>query len=152
MGNHSLKVGGDFRQYRLNTFTANNSTGTFAFSANNWVRSASTASSGVAFGQDFAEFLMGLPTGGSYDINTSASWYSYYSAGFVQDDWRITHNLTVNLGLRYDHDGPWSEVYSRTVNGFDTPPPTPLAAAAQTAYAKSPIAQLPAAQFAVLGG
>src|ERR1017187_358224 len=117
-GDHSLKFGGDFRQYRLNTFTANNSTGTFSFSGNNWVRASSSASSTTAFGMDLAEFLMGLPTGGSYDINTYASWYSYYGAVFVQDDWRVKRNLTVNLGLRFDHDGPYNEKYGRTVNGF----------------------------------
>ena len=95
---------------------------------------------------------MGLPTGGSYDLNTYASWYSYYSAGFVQDDWRVKRNLTINLGLRFDHDGPYNEKWGRTVNGFDTSATNPLSAAATAAYAKSPIAQLPASAFSVLGG
>jgi len=106
----------------------------------------------VTTGQDLAAFLMGLPTSASYDVNTFASWYSYYAAGFVQDDWRVRHNLTVNLGLRYEHDGPYQEKYGRTVNGFDTTSPNPLAAAAQAAYAKSPITQLPSSAFSVLGG
>ena len=151
-GDHSLKFGGDIRQYRLNTFTANNSTGTFSVSSNNWVKASNSASSTVAFGQDLAEFLMGLPTSGSYDINTYASWYSYYAAGFVQDDWRVKRNLTINLGVRFDHDGVYNEVYGRTVNGFDTASSNPLAASAQAAYAKNPIAQLPASAFSVLGG
>ena len=154
-GGHTLKFGGDFRQYRLNTFSAKNSTGQFSFNGNSWVRSSSSASSTVAFGQDFASFLMGLPYTASssiYDVNTSASWYSYYAAVFVQDDWRVTRNLTFNLGLRFDHDGPYEEKYGRTVNGFETTAPSPLAAAAQAAYAKSPIAQLPASGFNVLGG
>jgi hypothetical protein len=154
-GNHSLKVGGDIRQYRLNTFSAKNSTGQFSFNGNNWVRSSSSASSTVAVGQDFASFLMGLPytaSSSTYDINTFASWYSYYGAAFVQDDWRAARNLTLNLGLRFDHDGPYNEKYGRTVNGFDTTSTNPLAAAAQAAYAKSPIAQLPAGSFNVLGG
>jgi hypothetical protein len=136
----------------MNTYTANNSTGTFSVSANNWVKASSSASSTVAFGQDLAEFLMGLPTSGSYDINTYASWYSYYAAGFVQDDWRVKRNLTINLGVRFDHDGVYNEVYGRTVNGFDTASSNPLAASAQAAYAKNPIAQLPASAFSVLGG
>ena len=151
-GDHALKFGGDFRQYRLSTFTAGNSAGTFSFSGNSWVRASSSASSTVAFGQDLATFLMGLPTGGSYDLNTYASWYSYYSAGFVQDDWRVKRNLTINLGLRFDHDGPYNEKWGRTVNGFDTSATNPLSAAATAAYAKSPIAQLPASAFSVLGG
>src|SRR5579872_6119212 len=155
-GSHTLKFGGDFRQYRLNTFSAKNSTGAFSFNGNNWVRASSGASSTVAFGQDLASFMMGLPytasSGSGYDNNTFASWYSYYGAVFVQDDWRVKRNLTVNLGLRFDHDGPYNETYGRTVNGFDSTTPNPLAPAAIAAYAKSPIAQLPASAFNVLGG
>jgi hypothetical protein len=54
--------------------------------------------------------------------------------------------------LRYDHDGPYNEKYGRTVDGFNTTTANPLAAAAQAAYAKSPIAQLPVSAFNVLGG
>ena len=154
-GSHTLKFGGDIRQYRLNTFSAKNSTGAFSFNGNSWVRASSSASSTVAFGQDMASFMMGLPytaSGSTYDINTFASWYSYYAAVFVQDDWRVRRNLTVNLGLRFDHDGPYNETYGRTVNGFDTTSTNPLAAAAQAAYAKAPITQLPAGAFNVLGG
>jgi carboxypeptidase family protein len=154
-GAHTLKFGGDFRQYRLNTFSAKNSTGAFSFNGNSWVRSSSSASATVAFGQDLASFMMGLPytaSGSTYDINTFASWYSYYSAVFVQDDWRVKRNLTVNLGLRFDHDGPYNETYGRTVNGFDSTTTSPLAAAAIAAYAKSPIPQLPVSAFQVLGG
>jgi hypothetical protein len=150
-GTHTLKVGGDIRQYRLNTFTAGNSTGSFSFN-NSYVRSSSSASSTVAAGQDFASFLFGLPAGGQYDINTFASWYSYYAAVFVQDDWRVRRNLTINLGVRFDHDGPYQEKYGRTVDGFDTTDVNPLASAAQAAYAKSPISQLPATSFNALGG
>ncbi len=151
-GAHNLKIGGDLRQYRLNYRAIGNSAGNFSFSANSWVRQSSTASSTVAMGQDFAEFLLGLPTSGSYDINASAMYYEYYGAMFVHDDWRIRRNLTVNLGLRYDHDFPWREKWGRTVNGFDFSSPSPLAAAAQAAYAKSPSASLDPSQFKVLGG
>jgi hypothetical protein len=120
-GSHTFKFGADIRQYRLNTFTAGASTGTFSFS-NNFDKASSSASSTVTTGQDFAAFLMGLPSSASYDVNTYASWYSYYAAGFVQDDWRVRHNLTVNVGLRYEHDGPYQEKYGRTVDLTPRPP------------------------------
>jgi len=151
-GAHQIKVGADFRQYRLNYMTFGNSTGNMAFTANTWVRSASNASSAVATGQDFAEFMLGLPTGGTYDINTSAMLYQYYGAGFVQDDWRVRPNLTVNLGVRFDHDFSYREKWARVVNGFAADTPSPLAPAAQAAYAKNPLPQLPASQFLVNGG
>jgi hypothetical protein len=151
-GSHTLKFGVDARQYNLNYLSYGNSVGNFAFTANTWVRSASNASSTVALGQDMAELLLGLPTGGQYDLNTSGAYYQHYLAGFVQDDWRVKNNLTVTLGIRYDHDGPWNEKYGRTVDGFDTTTPNPLSAAATAAYAKSPIPQLPPSAFKVLGG
>ena len=151
-GNHTIKTGFDGRQYRLNTFTAGNSAGSFSFTSNNWVRASSSASSTVGWGQDFASFLLGLPNGGSYDTNSFGSYYSYYLSGFVQDDWRIRSNLTVNIGLRFDHDGPYNEKYGRTVDGFNTTTPNPLAAAAIAAYAKNPVAQLSPQNFLVNGG
>jgi hypothetical protein len=151
-GNHILKIGGDLRQYRLNTFTAGNSTGTMSFSGNSWVRSTSAASSTVVLGQDFSSFLLGLPYSATYDLNTSGSWYSYYGSGFIQDDWRVKSNLTINWGVRFDHDGPYHETYGRTVDGFNTTSPSPLAAAAQAAYAAKPNAYIPASAFNPMGG
>jgi len=151
IGNHILKAGVDARQYRLNTYITGNSTGSYTF-GNGWVRQASNSSSTVQVGQDFASFMLGLPTAGQIDLNSYGSYSSYYYSGFVQDDWRITRNLTLNLGLRFDHDTPYSEKFGRTVDGFDTSAASPVAQAAMAAYAKSPIAQLPANAFMVPGG
>jgi len=151
-GKHQLKFGGDIRQYRFNFSNFLSSTGNFQFTANTWTRSASNASTTVAMGQDFSEFLLGLPTGGTFDLPASSMFYQYYAAGFVQDDWRVRRNLTINLGLRFDHDYPWREKLARTVNGFAFDATNPLAAAATAAYAKAPLPQLPANDFKVLGG
>lgn len=151
-GNHQLKFGGDIRQYRLNYAAFGAATGQINFSANNWVRQQDNSSSSVAMGQDLAELLLGLPTGGSYDLNTRSMFYQYYGAIFVQDDWRVKRNLTFNFGLRFDRDFPWREKWARTVRGFGFDTPSPLAAAATAAYAKSPLPMLPASDFKVPGG
>ena len=151
-GQHNIKVGGDLRQYRLNYRAYGNSAGNFSFNGNQWVRQASNSSSTVTMGQDFAEFLLGLPVSGTYDLNASAMYYAYYGAAFVHDDWRVSRTLTVNLGLRFDHDFPYHEKWGRAVNGFAFDTPSPLAAAAEAAYAKSPSPLLPASQFHVRGG
>jgi hypothetical protein len=151
-GNHQLKFGGDVRQYRLNYGSFGSATGNFAFSANTWVRQQDNSSSTVVAGQDLAEFLLGLPTGGQYDINGSSMFYQYYAAGFAQDDWRVKRNLTLNIGVRFDRDFPWREKWARTVNGFAFNTPSPLNDAATAAYAKSPAPILPASDFRVMGG
>ncbi len=148
-GNHTVKFGADLRQYRMNFITYGNSTGTFSFN-NSWDRAASNASSTVAQGQDLASFLMGLPASGSLDLNSYSSFYSYYAAGFVQDDWRASRTLTINLGVHFDHDGPVREKYGRTVDGFNYTAANPVAAAAEAAFAKNPVTGL--SSFNVPGG
>jgi hypothetical protein len=152
VGNHTLKFGADLRQYRMNFITYGNSTGTFSFASNVWDRSSSSASSTVAQGQDLASLLLGLPASGSYDLESYGSFYSYYAAPFIQDDWRATRTLTINIGLHFDHDGAVHEKYGRSVDGFDYTAQSPIAAQAIAAYGKNPISEIPANQFNVLGG
>lgn len=151
VGNHALKFGGDVRQYRLNNISYGNSAGSFTF-ANSWTKASSTTSTSTVPIQDLASMLLGLPTAGQFDLNAAGSFYSYYYGGFLQDDWRIKKNLTINLGIRFDRDQPYSEKYGRTVDGFDRTVTNPVAAAAIAAYAKNPIAQVPVGSFAVPGG
>jgi hypothetical protein len=149
-GSHTLKFGADVRQYRMNFIVDDYSTGDFSF-GNTWVRASSSASSTVVQGQDLASLLLGLPTAGDYDLESYGSFYNYYTALFVQDDWRIKRNLTFNVGLHWDHDGATHEKYGRTEDGFDSTDPNPIAAAAAANFAKSPISQL-GSGFNVPGG
>jgi len=152
LGSHILKFGVDVRQYRVDNISYGSSAGSFTFSTN-WTRSdQSLSSSASPLGQDFAAFLLGLPTSGSFDLAASSSFKSYYYAGFVQDDWRIRRNLTVNLGVRYDHDNPYVENSGKTVNGFAVAATSPVAAAAIAAYNAKPVPQIPAGSFFVPGG
>jgi hypothetical protein len=148
---HTLKFGVDTRRYTLDAQSYGASTGSFSFN-NSWTNGPNGNSPASNFGQDFAAFMLGLPTSGSYDVNTRGTYTSYYYGIFVQDDWRIKRNLTLNLGVRYDRDNPYSEKLGRTVNGFDTTSPNPVAAAAIAAYNQKPIPQIPAGSFAVPGG
>src|SRR5207244_2038886 len=87
-----------------------------------------------------------------FDQNASAMFYAYYGALFVHDDWRLRRNFTINAGLRFDHDFPYHEKWGRVVDGFAFDTASPLSAAAQAAYAKSPNALLSPADFRVNGG
>ncbi len=154
-GAHSLKVGADIRRQRVSQVTFGNSAGSFSFGTN-WTRGPLDNASSAPLGQGLAALLLGLPTGGSYDINTAITYQTYYRAFFLQDDWRVTPSLTLNLGLRYENESPTSERWNRTLVGFDFASPNRVTAAAQAAYAKifpglaDP--RIPASQFNPAGG
>jgi hypothetical protein len=149
-GHHTLKIGTDIRQYRLDVINYGDSSGSFTFGSN-FVQQSSTGSA-PTFGGDFASFLLGLPTAGEYDQAARGSYHTWYTAGFVQDDWRVSNNLTLNMGIRFDHDTPYEEKLGRTVNGFNPTAPLPISGAAQAAYAANPSSMLPGSAFNVAGG
>src|SRR5699024_3347224 len=109
-------------------------------------------------GQSVAALLLGLPDSGSITrqsdyIEQSGSW-----GFFVQDDWKVTPRLTVNLGVRYEFETPLHERFNRSTLGFNTAYTQPISAAAQPAYAaiyptiSGGFAQLPSSAFALKGG
>lgn len=117
IGNHTLKVGFDGRQYRLSVQNFGASSGSFSFSTN--FMTGGSAFSAQPFGADLASLYFGLPTSGSYDVNLRSDYHQYYFGSFVQDDWRVNNHFTVNLGLRFDIDTPFEEKLGHTVSGFN---------------------------------
>ncbi len=150
-GNHSLKVGTDMRLYRESRFDLGFSSGRYQFRTQ-WNRGPLDNSPSAPLGQDLAAFLLGLPTGGSFDLNAARTNQAGYYALFLHDDFRIRPSLTLNLGIRYERDLPTTERYNRSVNGFDFTSPNPITAAATAAYARNPIPQIPVGQFRTPGG
>jgi Carboxypeptidase regulatory-like domain len=150
-GSHSLKVGTDVRRLRQNSIVFGNSAGTFAFGPN-WMNGPLDNSSAAPLGQGMASLLLGLPTDGSFDVNSYSSYKSWYASVFIQDDWRPFSNLTVNVGLRYEKETAATERYNRSLVGYDFAAPNALTSAARQAYAANPIPQLPASQFNPVGG
>ena len=150
LGRHTIKGGFDFRRYDANSLNPGYSAGTYTF-GNTWV-TAGTGAASQPFGGSMASFLLGLPTAGQFDLNTAYAYRSYLFGYFIQDDFRVSKNLTVNLGLRLEHETPIAERYNQIVNGFNPTAANMVAQAAAAAYAKNPIPQLPAGAFSSLGG
>jgi hypothetical protein len=151
LNRHVVKAGADLRLLRHNNLTNGQSSGVYSFSTA-FTRGPMDNSPAAPLGQDMASFLLGLPTGGSWDYNAAESSQDGYMAFFIQDDFRVRSNLSLNFGLRLEHEIATTERYNRSVNGFDFTSPSPISAAARAGYAKSPLPELPASQFLVNGG
>lgn len=124
---HTIKAGGEFRLYRFYPFQFFTPVGSFSFDRT-WTRgpvaTVSFANS-AASGSALASFLLGLPSSGNREIVTPLTLYKHYKAAFVQDDWRVKRNLTLNIGLRYELE-PGTAEARQLVTNFDFDAPSPL--------------------------
>lgn len=151
VGKHSLKFGADLRLARVTGRGLGNSSGRYEFRTQ-WTRGPLDNSTSAPLAQDFAGFLLGLPTGGSFDRNAFQTSQAGYYSFFLHDDFRVRPSLTLNLGIRYERDLPTTERFDRSVNGFDFNAPSPISAAAAAAYARNPIPEIPVSEWRTLGG
>jgi len=97
-GKHNIRYGGEFRHENVFRNAARFARGQFAFGRE---FTANPANRG-ATGDGMAEFMLGLASGGTIGNETGENLMAKTIAGFVQDDWKITPRLTLNLGVRYD--------------------------------------------------
>lgn len=116
---HSTKFGAELRVYREDdSFTSNDQTAQFSFD-NAYTRPSNASSSDVNGLQAYAAFLLGLPTTMQIVRRADYSEYSKTYGFFFQDDWKITKNLTLNLGLRYELETPLRERNNKSIAYFD---------------------------------
>ena len=118
-GRHTILAGGDLRKQQYNLLQQQNPRGNFTFT------DAATSGSGTASttsGSDLADFLLGLPDTsalayGNADKYLRQTVYDLY----VNDDWRVRPELTINAGLRWEYGSPITELQGRLVNLDLTP-------------------------------
>jgi hypothetical protein len=100
--NHTIKFGAQLDDYQINTHPFADLNGSFNFY-------------GTETGLDFADFLLGIAS--QYTQNDLRPFYgrNKYAGLYAQDNWRLTHNLTLNYGLRWDRIEPWYEKYNNNI-------------------------------------
>ncbi len=103
-GNHSLKIGGEITLNKDVQDTLLNNYGIAGFTANN------------ATGNAFADFLLGIPSSFNQDAPVTALTNTVYAAIFLQDDFRVNSQLTLNLGLRWEVQTPPTDPKNRFTN------------------------------------
>jgi len=108
LSRHSIKAGLEFPDFFCLTMRARRgASGSYAFNAG--FTQADPLRAAANAGNSFASFLLGLPASGSVQYFPAVSLKQAYYGGYVQDDIRLTTNLTLNLGLRYDVETPKNE-------------------------------------------
>lgn len=120
-GNHTFKFGGIFQINHYNGFGRQCEAGCVGFSYQETGFPGGT--NPLAGGNAFASFLLGSADSGQIDTVRFIGQQFYYVGGYVQDDWRVTPKLVLNLGLRYDINLPptglndrWSDFSPTTPN------------------------------------
>jgi hypothetical protein len=102
-GNHSLRFGGTFRLQDYNVRSnLNNPSGGFTFNTS-------------LVGDEFAAFLLGLPSTGEIRTATPVGVYTYYQGYYAADSWQVNRKLTLNLGVRWELAGAEAERHDRSV-------------------------------------
>ncbi|HLK63188.1 MAG TPA: TonB-dependent receptor [Bryobacteraceae bacterium] len=110
-GRHTVKIGGDYRHLTglyTNVF-ASSRMGSYSF--NNSVTSS-------LIGSPMGAFLLGIPdsSGMATVLNPDTDGYANHYAAYAQDDWKVTQNLTLNFGLRYEYHPAFRDHYNNTAN------------------------------------
>jgi len=135
-GRHTLRFGVQYLHFQFNYLQSNNTRGEYDYSG----VFTSADGSGVGSGDPFADFLLGYPqdttrTGGSGQAYLRQNDF----AGFVEDDWRVSPRLTLNLGLRYEYASPYTEARDNLLNlNYSTLPAAPALQRVNSAVAPDP--------------
>ena len=125
LSSHTLKFGGEFRKLFMNFRQHGQPSGSYTFNSGFTQRVIGAAASQTQ-GNGFASFLLGAASSGNMEHTYATASASEYFGLYVQDDWKATRKLTLNIGLRYDVDVPRTERYNR-LSYFDIDAPSPIA-------------------------
>ncbi|MBM3785946.1 MAG: TonB-dependent receptor [Acidobacteria bacterium] len=148
---HTVRFGFDWRNLRENRNRFPTSASPDLAFSSAFTRGPLDTSPPPQVGGEIAAFLLGIP-GGNMAVNASYAERNSIYGFYVQDDYKFSKKLTLNLGLRYEVESATTERYNRAVRNFDQTTPNPVDAQARAQYAQSPIPELPASQFRALGG
>ncbi len=154
LSRHSLRGGMEMRIYREDSLsTANEQSGRYQFT-NAYTRQSSASGTDYQGLQNYAAFLLGLPATTTLQRASDYSEYSKTWGFFVQDDWRISDKLTLNLGLRWELETALTERNDKSVSGFDFGYVQPIEPTVQTRYGalNDPALKALVPQLSVKGG
>jgi hypothetical protein len=102
-GYHDVSFGGEWRTRRVSSTSDTDPRGTFTFT-------------GAATGDDFADFLLGLPHASTIAFGDPRVLIGSFANAYVIDDWHVAMPVTINAGVRWEYEGPLRERAGRMAN------------------------------------
>jgi hypothetical protein len=123
---HEFVMGTDIRVIQANILQTGDNSNNFAFTAA-FTQGPSAAQATSTAGDALASFLLGTPATAGVTPSPALALQTRYYAGFLQDNWKASSRLTLNLGIRYEFETPRTERYNRLTN-FDPKAAVPLTA------------------------
>ncbi|HWR49625.1 MAG TPA: carboxypeptidase-like regulatory domain-containing protein [Bryobacteraceae bacterium] len=150
-GNHNLRFGTEFTVFREFQNRYPQSASPDLNFNNVWGRGPLDSDAAPTVGGELTALLLGIP-GGSMVQSASYAEQDKYLGFYIQDDFKISRKLTLNLGLRMEHESPITERFNRAVTQWDAVSSNPIEAAAIAKYALKPMPELPVSAFSVKGG
>ena len=116
-GNHSLKFGASFQAIRFYYIYAPADLGQY-----HWDGQYTSAVGTPNTGNAVADMLVDQENYATISVSPNVNDAQWYDAGYVQDDWKLSRKLTLNLGVRYDYFQPYKENSGRQANFVVTGP------------------------------
>jgi hypothetical protein len=116
LGAHQLKFGGNIATSNLHTLRGAGANGIYNFDSG-FTQGPDPLVGSTTAGVPFASFLLGTGNGGSIATGAPGQSVNFKAYGlYLQEDWKASRKLTLNLGVRYDYYTPWTERYNRISN------------------------------------
>ncbi len=112
-GRHSLKFGVNFQHARFYGLQPPNGLGSENFSG---TYTGDPGNPSIISGSGVADFLLNQMNSSSITSSTPFTDVRWYESAFVEDDWKVTPRLTLNLGLRWEYTQPIREVHDQQAN------------------------------------